>query len=105
MIIIMDQSELLVTTRNVRGGVLVYADDTTAITDCPLKMKAIIKIMVDYCQKYDIIINANKTKWLKLGDPIKYDENGKPKVEQAREDENFIINGIHVQKLKQLIQH
>ena len=99
MIIIMDESGLLVITRSVKGGVLVYADYTTAITDCPLKMKALIAIMVNYCLKYDIIINANKTKWLKLGEPVKYDENGKPKVVQASADEHFVINGIEVEKV------
>ena len=71
MIIITVASGLLYITRGVTSGAINYADDTTAIVDCSAKMHELIKIMEKYCKKYDIIINATKTKWMKLGDPLK----------------------------------
>ena len=68
MIMWLIRSGQLLKIREVNGGVILYADDTTAITDSAEKMHQVIKIMVEFCARYDIIINEKKTKWMKMGE-------------------------------------
>ena len=99
MIIEIGDTGELYTIRGVNGGCLVYADDTTAITDDPLKMHKIIDKIISYCKRYDIVINEKKTQWMKLGDPVRENSEGIPIITEANEDEKFTINGIPIEKV------
>ena len=99
MIVILNESGKLFTIRAVNGGAIVYADDTTSITESAEKMHEVIKLMVDFCAKYDIIINEKKTKWMKQGERVRETIDGKPLVPPALETEMFKINGQLIEKV------
>ena len=52
----------------VRKGVMVYADDTTVVCETLNNLNKCIAIIENYCDLYDIKINAKKTKWMQFGD-------------------------------------
>jgi hypothetical protein len=85
--------------RGVPGGCLVYADDTTAITTKAEHMHKVISVVVEYCLKYDIVINEKKTQWMKVGDPVRENAQGRPIVCPACEGEDFKINGSLIEKV------
>ena len=60
--------------------------------------KAIAKI-VEYCIKFDIIINETKTQWMKIGDLVRETSEGVPVVVPAEESENFEITGKLIEKV------
>lgn len=66
----MVESGDIIVIRCVKGGCIVYADDTKVITLTAIEMHRTIERIVEYCKQYDIVINEKKTQWLKLGDPI-----------------------------------
>lgn len=99
MIVEIGESGELLIINKTKGGCMIYADDTTAITDSPEKMQKKIAIIVEYCQKYDIIINEKKTQWMKLGDPVRETAEGEPLVIPPNENERFVINGSPIEKV------
>ena len=92
-------SNMTITIRKVKGGILVYADDTTVISRSAEQMHSIIAMMVNFCLKYDIIINEQKTQWMKIGDPVRETETGMVIMKEAEPEENFMINGKFIEKV------
>ncbi len=45
-------------------GTVFYADDIVLLGASVRKMKEMVKVCCDYCRKYGIHINPNKTKWM-----------------------------------------
>ncbi len=99
LIVKLIESEELLVVRKVKCGCIVYADDTTAITHTAAEMHKTIERIVEYCKKYDLVINEKKTQWLKLGDPVREEASGKPIVVPASDDEIFKINGTVIEKV------
>lgn len=99
MIVEIKLTDITMTIRMVKGGIIVYADDTTIITRSSDDMHKAIATIVKYCLKYDIIINELKTQWLKIGDPVRESESGVPIVRPAMPQEDFKINGKIIEKV------
>ena len=95
----MDESGLLYVIRKIKAGGIIYADDTTGITDSKEKMHKLIGLLCQYCEKYDIIINEKKTQWMRLGDKVRESSEGVPIVAPAAEGEDFRINGQPLEKV------
>ena len=53
-------------------------------------MHKLIDLITRYCKKYDITINEKKTKWMKIGDPVRENEVGVPIVKPGEPDEIFL---------------
>jgi hypothetical protein len=51
-------------------GVMVYADDTNIITHTIEDLHMCVHIIERYCMRYDISINAKKTKWMLFARPL-----------------------------------
>jgi hypothetical protein len=87
-------------------GVMVYADDTTLVCDSIESLNKCIKIIEDYCDQYDIIINAKKTKCMIFGRICSIVE---PEVRvngQILEIvESFKFLGVHVDNAGQFKKH
>ena len=69
--------------------IIAYADDTTIITETKEQMHKAIARIVEYCIKFDIIINEAKTQWMKIGESVRETSEGVPIVVAAEEGENF----------------
>jgi hypothetical protein len=99
MIELLKESGLTMRINGIEAGIIVYADDSTIITDDPIKMHQALSTIEYFCQKYDISINEKKTKWLKIGDPVREAQDGTPIVKDALSNENFKINNAELEKV------
>ena len=58
-----------------------------------------LNMIESFCQQYDISINEKKTKWLKIGDPVRETKEGIPIVKEAKPNEDFKINEALLEKV------
>ena len=77
---------------------VIYADDTTLACNSYEDLQQVIPIFLKYCENFDILVNAKKTLWMRMGDEIRYDENNKRIIIPPTEREKFIINNISLAK-------
>ena len=94
------ESGLLLKTSGI-DHILVYADDTTVITDTAEKMKKLIRLIEHFCRLEGLILNASKTKWMKLNEPM-YEIQGRPIVRPATMEEKFMLNNSQIEKVDQI---
>jgi hypothetical protein len=80
-------------------GVMVYADDTTIVCDSLDSLNKNIKIIESYCDRYDICINAKKTKCMIFG-PIKSIVEPEVKVNGQTLEivDTFKFLGVHIDR-------
>ncbi len=79
-------------------GIIVYADDTTLACKGWYELQQLIPIFMDYCKKYDIKANPNKTLWMKMGETVRYDEQKIPIIGAPNINEKFVINEVTLKK-------
>jgi hypothetical protein len=81
--------------------ILVYADDTTVVTDTADKMKKLILLIENFCRLEGLILNASKTKWMKLNEPM-YEIQGRAIIRPATMEEKFTLNSSRIEKVDQI---
>ena len=67
LIILLNESGRLYSLGGIPKGIMVYADDTTLVCNNLTDLRACIELIENYCNLYDIIINARKTKGMIFG--------------------------------------
>jgi len=98
LIKIVVQSNLVIDLNGVIVGIIVYADDTTLACKGWYELQQLIPIFMDYCKKYDIKANPNKTLWMKMGETVRYDEQKIPIIRAPNINEKFVINEVALKK-------
>jgi hypothetical protein len=92
------QSKLTVTLYDIDCGILGYADDTTALCNTAQKMAKVIKIIEDFCTKYEIKINASKTHWMLFNKSKKSTATFKIYGEEITRVDKFKFLGVWIEE-------
>jgi hypothetical protein len=99
LIDIIVKSKLTVEINGTTTGIIVYADDTTIVVTSIANGQAVLNLVSKYCNKNEIQINAKKTVWMKINEPIKHNKvTGEVIMKPEIIGENFFINNEKLNK-------
>ncbi len=99
LIEIVVKSKLTVEINGITPGIIVYADDTKIMVNSVKNGQNVLNLISEYCNKNEIQINAKKTLWMKINEPIKHSKDtGKIITRPEIAKEKFYINNERLNK-------